>query len=86
MGSNYWCRDALDNCDLNVWLVVGDWGGSDDIYVYTADSDWTDSFTWSSSTVNLTPFLPAGTPVRIGFQYEGQDGAQVGLDAIHITP
>jgi hypothetical protein len=86
MGSNYWCRDTFDNCDLNIWLVVGDWGGPDDIYVDTADNDWVDNYTWSSSSVNLTPHLPAGTPVRVGFQYQGLDGAQVGIDAIIIRP
>jgi len=35
--------------------------------------------------VNLTPYLLAGTPVRLGFQYLGNDGAQIGLDAIQIT-
>jgi hypothetical protein len=29
-GSLYWCRDYYDNCDLNVYLVVGDWGGGDE--------------------------------------------------------
>jgi hypothetical protein len=71
-GSLDWCRDIYDNCDLNVWLVVGEWGGPDDIYVYTADGDWLGEFVWSPSTVNLTPHLPIGTPVRVGFQYEGR--------------
>ena len=85
-GNLFWCRDAFDNCDLNIWLVVGDWGGGNDIYVRKADNDWSATWDWSSTTINLDPFLPAGTPVRVGFQYEGQDGAQIGLDAIHITP
>jgi len=84
-GSLYWCRDTHDNCDLRVWLVIGDWGGGDDVHVHTADGDWTSSFQWSSSAVNLTPYLPTGTPARVGFEYVGQDGAQVGLDAISIT-
>jgi len=84
-GSLFWCRDIFDNCDLNVWLVIDEWGGGDDILVYTADDDWTATGRWASSTVNLTPYLPTDTPVRIGFQYEGLDGAQVGLDAISIT-
>jgi hypothetical protein len=84
-GSLHWCRDAYDNCDLNVWLVVGDWGGGDDILVHTADDDWTDTWAWSPTSIDLTPHLPPGTPVRIAFQYEGQDGAQVGLDAVSVT-
>jgi thermitase len=84
-GSLYWCRDNYDNCDLNVWLVVGAWGGGDDIFIRAADSDWAGTWVWSLTSINLTPYLPAGTPVRVAFQYEGLDGAQVGLDAINIT-
>lgn len=85
-GSLTWCRDTYDNCDLNVWLVVGDWGGGDDVLVHTADDDWTGEYVWTVSDVSLTPYLPAaGTPIRVAFQYEGTDGAQIGLDAINIT-
>lgn len=84
-GSLYWCRDTSDNCDLNVWLVVDGWGGGDDVLVHTADDDWTNTFEWSFSSVNLTPHLLSGMPVQVGFQYEGAGGAQVGLDAISIT-
>jgi uncharacterized repeat protein (TIGR01451 family) len=80
-GSLHWCRDTFDNCDLNVWLIVGELGGGDDIFVGTADSDWPDNWVWGQSVFNLTPLLPGG-PVRIGFQYEGVDGAQIGLDTI----
>lgn len=87
-GSPYWCRDTYNNCDLKVWLVVGGWGDGGDIHVHTADDDWTGTWEWSLSTVDLTPYLsslPVGALVRVGFQYEGNDGAQVGLDAISIT-
>ena len=85
MGSVYWCRDTNNNCDLNVWLVVGGWGGGDDILVHTADNDWTGSWAWSISDVDLTPYLPSGTAVRVAFQYVGNNGAQVALDAIDLT-
>lgn len=86
-GSLVFCRDVLDDCDLNVWLVVGAWdgGADDDIFVYQVDADWTGEMAWSPSTIALTPYLPAGTPVRVAFQYQGFDGYDVGLDAIHIT-
>jgi thermitase len=87
-GSPYWCRDTYDNCDLKVWLVVGGWGDGGDIHVHTADDDWIGTWEWSLSTVDLTPYLgslPVGALVRVGFQYEGNDGAQVALDAISIT-
>jgi hypothetical protein len=85
-GSPYWCRDEHDNCDLKIWLVVGSWGGGDDIHVHTADDDWPETdYQWVSSFVDLTPHLPSDTPVRVGFQYKGLDGAQVALDAVSIT-
>jgi len=81
-GSVYWCRDTYDNCDLNVWIVVGpNVGDGDDIYVGTADGDWPDNWTWAQSVFDLTPLLPGG-PVRIGFQYLGDDGAEAALDDI----
>ncbi|MBN2147434.1 MAG: S8 family serine peptidase [Anaerolineales bacterium] len=83
-GSPYWCRDTHDNCDLNVWIVRGNWGGTDDTMIRTVDADWTGTWIWSLTTINLTPYLSAGTPVRVAFQYIGQDGAQIGLDQITI--
>ncbi|HSJ57948.1 MAG TPA: hypothetical protein VLC95_12250, partial [Anaerolineae bacterium] len=76
---------TFDNCDLNVWLVVGVWGGGDDVLVYTADGDWTGNFAWSYSNVDLAPYLPPGTPVRVAFQYAGADGAQIFFDAVNIA-
>jgi hypothetical protein len=82
-GSLYWCRDTYDNCDLNIWLVVGDVGGEDDIFVGKPDDDWTTSWTWTQSVFELDDKLP-GRPVRIGFQYSGDDGAEIGLDDINL--
>ncbi len=82
-GNTRFCRDMLDNCDLNVWLVVGDVGGDDDVFVGTADEDWGGIFIWSQSLFDLTPLLP-GMPFRIGFQYLGQGGEEVGLDDIAL--
>jgi hypothetical protein len=92
-GSLTWCRDEFDNCDLMVWLVVGDWdgGSGDDIFIKKADDDWIKDpnfqgwSIWTLTGINLSPFLqslPNGTSVRIGFQYIGQDGAEIGLDNI----
>jgi len=83
-GSVYWCRENYDNCDLEVWLVVGTVGGGDDVYVGLADADWPDSWVWSQSTYDLASYLPGG-PVRVGFRYYGQDGAQVQLDDINLN-
>lgn len=83
-GSVYWCRDTYDNCDLNVWLVVGDAGGGDDVFVGKADDVWPANWTYAQSVFNLTPLLP-GEPFRIGFEYTGYDGAQVAVDDIKLT-
>ena len=77
------CRDTYNYCDLFVWLVVGDVGGMDDIYIGKADDAWPSNRTWAQSTFDLTPKLPGG-PLRIGFQYLGQNGAQVGLDDVRL--
>ncbi|MGD9374338.1 MAG: S8 family serine peptidase, partial [Anaerolineae bacterium] len=85
-GSLYWCRDGeFDNCDLNVWLVLGAWDGVDDVPIYTADQDWPADWQWGHSVVDLSPHLASGAPVRVAFQYIGQDGAQVALDAVRIV-
>lgn len=85
-GSPAWCRDgAIDHCNLDVWLVEGDWDGVNDVHVYSADDSWLGEFVWSPGTVDLTPYLLPGTPVRVGFHYDGQEGEQVGLDAITIS-
>jgi hypothetical protein len=80
-GSLFWCRDTYDNCDLNVWLVVGGLGGGDDIFVGKGDDSWPSSYTWSQSVFDLTSLAPGG-PIRLGFQYTGLDGAQIALDDI----
>ena len=82
-GSVYWCKTDFDNCDLNVWLVVGAVGGGDDVFVGKLDDSWTASWTWAQSTFNLDALVP-GVPVRIGFQYIGNDGAQVVIDDISL--
>jgi hypothetical protein len=82
MGSLYWCRDDFDNCDLEVWIVVGpDPEDGDDVFVGIADGDWPYTWEWGMSSFDLTPLLPGG-PVRIGFEYVGIDGAEIGLDDV----
>ncbi len=82
-GSLTWCKTTNDNCDLEVWLVVGAPGGGDDVYVGMGDDAWTSSYVWAQSAFNLTPLLPS-QPFRIGFRYYGLDGAQVALDDISV--
>jgi hypothetical protein len=80
-GSTYWCRDTFDNCDLNVWIVVGDVGGGDDIFIQKLDDDWSLNWAWDETTIDLSSYLPGG-PVRIGFQYFGNDGAEAYIDDV----
>ncbi len=81
-GSLYWCRDDYDNCDLEVWLVVGAVGGGDDILLGLADDDWSASWVWSQSTFVLDANLPLNA--SIGFRYTGTDGAQINLDDVLV--
>ncbi|MDW8350679.1 MAG: S8 family serine peptidase [Anaerolineae bacterium] len=82
-GSVYWCRTPNDNCDLRVWLVANAVGGGDDVLLGQPDNEWTASWTWQQSVYTLPASLPAGS-LRIGFQYFGDDGADVGLDDIFL--
>ena len=50
-----------------------------------ADDDWVSDWKWAASSFNLTPLLPGG-PVRIGFRYTGNDGAQIVIDDVQIKP
>ncbi len=84
-GSLFWCRDDNDNCDLNVWLVVGEWGDGGEIFLGRADDGWTDNWQWTNTTIDLSPYLPDGVVARIVFQYYGQNGAQIALDDVQIT-
>ncbi len=82
-GSLTWCKVTYDNCDLKAWLVVDGVGGGNDILLGKADDAWTASWVYAQSTFNLPATLPAGE-LRIGFQYFGTDGAEVGLDDIKL--
>lgn len=85
-GSPYWCRDDFDNCDLEVWAVVGgSLGGEDDILLGLADAFWTDAFVWSPASFDLAAAgVPVDLPVAFAFRYVGNDGAQVMLDAVEL--
>ncbi|MCP4662334.1 MAG: hypothetical protein GY856_43605 [bacterium] len=82
-GSVYWCRDTYDNCDVEVWLVVGAVGGGDDVFVGRADDFWPSSYTWTDALVDLAPLLPGG-PVRLAYRYVGVDGAQSVIDDVKV--
>lgn len=82
-GSVYWCQRSYDNCDLKIWIVVGEIGGGDDLLVGKADDSWTADWVWAQSIFDLNRFLPGGA-VQIGFEYTGSNGAQVSLDDIQL--
>lgn len=84
-GDIVWCRDVFDNCDLEIWIVVGTWdgGSGDDIFVGKADDDWIEGYYLAASSFNLTLILP-DKPIRIGFRYKGIDGNLIVLDDVQI--
>ncbi len=81
-GSLYWCRDTNNNCDLEVWLVVGAVGGGDDVLLGLADPSWTANWTWAQTTFDITAQMPRNA--AIGFRYHGNDGAQIALDDVTL--
>ncbi len=87
MGSPYWCRDGFDNCDLEVWAILGGAvGGGDDILLGLAEDFWTDVFVWSPASFDLAAAgVPSNVPVAFAFRYVGNDGAQVLIDAVELT-
>jgi hypothetical protein len=82
-GNLYWCRDANDNCDLEVWFVNGSWGGGDDVYLGLADDAWTGTWEWSHSTFDFSAYA-SGSPARIALRYVGNNGAEIAVDDILI--
>jgi predicted secreted protein len=87
-GSNIsWCRDDPDNCDLQVWVVKGDWdaGAGDDILLGKADDDWVSNYIYALSNFDFTPYVTGGQTIRIAFRYVGLDGDWTHLDDITIT-
>jgi uncharacterized repeat protein (TIGR01451 family) len=87
MGSPYWCRDGFDNCDLEVWAILGGAvGGGDDILLGLAEDFWSDVFVWSPAHFDLAAAgVPSNVPVAFAFRYQGNDGAQVLIDAVELT-
>ncbi len=86
MGSPYWCRDDFDNCDLEVWAILGgEARGANDILLGLADEFWTDVFVWSPASFDLVAAgVPTDVPVAFAFRYLGNDGAQASVDAIKL--
>ncbi len=81
------CRDYfLEDCDLEVWVVKGDWSWSDDIRLGEADSAWMFSWTYTQSIFDFTAYVSGGQTIRIGFRYTSGDlvGAGIMLDDITI--
>jgi predicted secreted protein len=83
----FWCRDEHDNCDLQVWVVKGDWdaGAGDDVLLGTADDDWVNNYVYALSSFDFTPYVTGGQTIRIAFRYVGPDADWAELDDITIT-
>jgi hypothetical protein len=80
LGSLYWCRDNFDNCDLNIYLVVGAPGGGDDVMVGMADPSWIASYEWAQTSFDISGSLPINASV--GLNYNGTDGATIAADLV----
>ncbi len=82
----YWCRSPLNNCELLVWIVLGELGGGDDLYVGKADDDWLETDVWSQSVFDITPLISGlGVPYRIGLEYVAWDErAAIAADEIQV--
>ncbi|MBE3138005.1 MAG: choice-of-anchor J domain-containing protein [Thermoplasmata archaeon] len=86
MMSYYWGVTPYDNYDLNVKISTDD--GTTWTLIWNEDTIGTfTSWQWYNTTlgtpVNLAAYIGQAS-VKIGFQYEGFDGAQMGLDDILI--
>ena len=80
-GSPEWCRDAHDNCDLELYYAPI---GASSILIGTLDPDWTAPNTWVQSVFDLAALpLPAGL-AHLSFRYVGMDGDLVMLDDIEF--
>jgi len=80
-GSVYWGVTPFDNYDIELWAVVGNVGGGDDLLVATLDDSWVVNWQWEAFSHQFT--APAGS-FRVGFRYTGVDGAQGGIDIIEV--
>jgi hypothetical protein len=75
-----WCANATGD----VMIVVGDPGGSDDIFVGRLNDLYTTYFsTWAEGEYDLTPLLPAG-PFRVAIRYSGIDGDAIIIDDFRL--
>ena len=82
-GSIFWCIQE-DNCDPEVWLLSGDTPNpANDSLLYNLEDDWANTFEWTNTLINLDAFLD-GSPVRVGFRYVGNDGAEVSIDNLAL--
>jgi len=79
-------QDWCDSYDVEVWFVVGDIGGGDDVYLGNLNDLWEDYFTtWKEFTYDLST-VADGSPFRIGFRYVGYDGDLGVIDDVVIRP
>ena len=68
-----------------MWLFYGALGGGDDVFLGTIDDFWTNTWVWSYFSFDLEGLYAVGHPQRVGFQYEGVNGAGDKVDDITIS-
>ena len=73
-----------DAYDIDVVIVVGAAGGTDDIFVANLNDLWTADDVWAEGTFDISSLVPAG-PFKIGFHYYGLDGDLGIIDDVLIS-
>ncbi len=68
---------------VDIVLVVGDVGGTDDIPVYNLSEDWDYMNYWVETVIDLKPHLPAG-PFRVAIRCHGYDSDDIYIDDLRI--
>lgn len=77
---------GANNYDVEAWIVRGDLGGTDDEYVGLLDAVWPADWVWAEFCFDLGPLLTTGEAFKLGFRYEGRNGADAFIDNLCLTP
>lgn len=84
-GSYHWCVEQ-GNYDVALWVVIGDWGGGDDILITNtllADLGAFNNWQWYQTSYSV-PTSADNRAIRFAWQYHGADAAEFLLDDIQL--
>lgn len=81
-GSAFWCRDDFNNCDFDIWIVVGATAGdADDINLGKVEDAWTAEHTWTEHNIVIPADLGS---IRIGIHGTAADGDSMRIDDFRV--